>query len=74
MVTVAHFEKLTKHKCVKKITQVEIDHTRYTTFGQQYFPQLCDANTDPRVTFDVSMMLLNWVKNAEDQSIDLSSS
>lgn len=61
--------EVTKHNCIKKITQVEID-IRVTRLSEQFFPQLCDANTDPRVNlmFDDA---IEWVKNAEDQSIDV---
>ncbi|MDH3607689.1 MAG: polyamine aminopropyltransferase [Gammaproteobacteria bacterium] len=61
--------EVAKHDCVKKITQVEIDH-RVTDLSLEYFPKLCTANRDPRVNlvFDDA---IKWVKNAPIDSIDL---
>ena len=61
--------EVAKHSCIKKITQVEIDK-RVTQLSKQFFPQLCDANNDPRVEliFDDA---IEWVKNTGNQSIDL---
>ena len=61
--------EVAKHDCVKKITQVEIDH-RVTDLSLEYFPKLCTANSDPRVNlvFDDA---IKWVKNAPIDSIDL---
>lgn len=61
--------EVAKHRCVEKVTQVEIDQ-RVTHLSQQYFPQLCDANNDPRVKL-VFEDAIEWVKNAENQSFDL---
>jgi spermidine synthase len=36
-----------KHGCVREATQVDIDE-RVTRLAERYFPQLCDANGDPR--------------------------
>src|SRR3546814_3993184 len=38
-----------KHPEVKSATQVEIDE-RVTRLSEQYFPELCDKNDDPRAT------------------------
>ena len=61
--------EVSKHSCVKKIIQVEIDQ-RVTQLSEQYFPQLCGANNDPRVEL-VFGDAIEWVKNTQDQSIDL---
>jgi len=40
-----------KHPGVKHVVQVEIDE-RVTRLSEKYFPELCESNHDPRVTFD----------------------
>jgi len=61
--------EVAKHSCVENITQVEIDQ-RVTELSLEYFPQLCKANSDPRVNivFDDA---IKWVKKAPIDSIDL---
>ena len=61
--------EVAKHGCVENITQVEIDQ-RVTDLSLEYFPQLCTANSDPRVNlvFDDA---IKWFKNADAESIDL---
>ena len=61
--------EVTKHTCVEKIIQIEIDQ-RVTQLSEQYFPQLCDSNHDSRVEL-IFNDALEWVKNAKDQTIDL---
>ncbi len=39
-----------KHDTVKAVQQVEIDE-RVTRLAEQYFPELCERNSDPRVSF-----------------------
>lgn len=61
--------EVAKHSCVQKITQVEIDKS-VTTLAMQYFPELCEANNDPRaeLIFDDA---IKWMKNATTNSVDL---
>ena len=40
-----------RHPGVKHVVQVEIDE-RVTQLSEQYFPELCEFNQDPRATFD----------------------
>lgn len=61
--------EVAKHSCVKKITQVEIDQ-RVTDLSEQYFPQLCESNSDSRVEL-VFNDAIKWLKDAQDQSIDI---
>ena len=61
--------EVAKHQCVENIIQVEIDQ-RVTELSKQFFPQLCNANHDPRVQF-VFDDATQWVKNAPRNSIDL---
>ena len=61
--------EVTKHNCVKKITQVEIDQ-RVTELSYEYFPELCEKNQDPRVEL-VFNDAIKWVKDAPSDSIDV---
>lgn len=40
-----------RHPGIQHVVQVEIDE-RVTKLSEQYFPELCESNNDPRVTFD----------------------
>ncbi|MEO8995809.1 MAG: polyamine aminopropyltransferase [Rhodanobacter sp.] len=58
-----------RHEEVEHVVQVEIDE-RVTRLGEQYFPELCEANGDPRAE-----LLFNdgikYMADAEPESIDL---
>ncbi len=58
-----------KHDCVQQATQVEIDE-RVTRNAEQFFPELCESNNDPRATllFDDGIA---WVNNAPAGSVDI---
>lgn len=58
-----------KHAGVETVTQIEIDE-RVTRVAEQYFPELCSANNDPRVSlvFDDGIA---WMQAARDASLDL---
>ncbi|HZP11117.1 MAG TPA: polyamine aminopropyltransferase [Nevskiaceae bacterium] len=58
-----------KHPEVKSATQVEIDE-RVTRLAEKYFPELCDANDDPRATLYFGDGI-QWMKDAKRESIDL---
>lgn len=58
-----------KHPEVKRATQVEIDE-RVTRLSEQYFPELCTANNDPRATLFFGDGLA-WMKEAEPESLDV---
>ncbi|SFF52602.1 spermidine synthase [Fontimonas thermophila] len=58
-----------KHPEVKSATQVEIDE-RVTRLAEQYFPELCEKNNDPRATLFFGDGI-QWMKNAAPDSIDL---
>jgi spermidine synthase len=58
-----------KHEEVEKATQVEIDE-RVTRLAEEYFPELCDANNDPRA----ELLFIDGIKymaEADPESIDL---
>jgi len=58
-----------KHDSIQQIWQIDIDE-QVTRLSEQYFPQLCESNNDPRthLLFDDG---INWVKQQPDNSLDL---
>lgn len=58
-----------KHDKVKQAQQVDIDE-RVTRVSEQFFPELCESNNDPRAElhFDDG---IQWVKDAESNSYDV---
>lgn len=58
-----------RHPEVKNVVQVEIDE-RVTRLSEQYFPELCQANPDPRASllFDDG---IQWIKDAAEESLDV---
>jgi spermidine synthase len=62
-------KEVLKHPSIQKVTQVDIDE-RVTRLSEQFFPELCTANHDPRAVllFDDG---IKWLKNATAGSIDL---
>ncbi|WP_293397938.1 polyamine aminopropyltransferase [Nevskia sp.] len=58
-----------KHPEVKTATQVEIDE-RVTRLSEQYFPELCIANNDPRATLFFGDGLA-WMKDVAPASLDV---
>jgi len=58
-----------KHPEVKTATQVEIDE-RVTRLSEQYFPELCVANNDPRAALFFGDGLA-WMKEVAPASLDV---
>lgn len=58
-----------KHPEVQRAVQVEIDE-RVTRLSEQYFPELCVANGDPRATLFFGDGIA-WMKDAPAESLDL---
>lgn len=58
-----------KHPSVEAVCQIDIDE-RVTRLSEQYFPQLCEANDDPRATF-VFADGINWMAECETASLDV---
>ena len=58
-----------KHKGVEHALQVEIDE-RVTRLSEQYFPELCESNSDPRaeLLFDDG---IQWMGDAKPGSVDV---
>jgi len=58
-----------KHPGVAHALQVDIDE-RVTRLSEQYFPELCDANQDPRAQLYFGDGI-QWMKDAAPGSVDL---
>jgi len=58
-----------KHPEIEQVTQIEIDE-RVTRLSEQYFPELCESNIDPRVKFCFEDGI-KWIINAPENSIDV---
>jgi spermidine synthase len=58
-----------KHPGVRRVVQVDIDE-RVTRLSEQYFPELCDANDDPRAELRFADGI-QWMKDAAPGSVDL---
>ena len=58
-----------RHPGVEAATQVDIDEA-VTRASERYFPELCEANADPRAAlrFDDG---IQWVKDAAPESLDV---
>ena len=61
--------EVSKHLCVKSITQVEIDQ-RVTDLSYEHFPVLCENNNDPRIEL-VFNDAIKWAQDAKNESLDL---
>lgn len=62
-------KEVSKHACVEKITQIEIDE-RVTRLSEQYFPELCTSNADARAQFEFRDAI-KWMQQAPKESIDI---
>lgn len=62
-------KEVLKHPEVRQAVQIEIDE-RVTRLAEQYFPDLCTANNDPRAQLKF-IDGIRWVKDAESNSVDL---
>ncbi|KPQ28713.1 MAG: spermidine synthase [Marinobacter excellens HL-55] len=62
-------KEVLKHPDVEEAWQVEIDE-RVTRMSEKYFPELCDANDDPRANFFFGDGIA-WMREVEPGSVDL---
>lgn len=62
-------QEVLKHKQVHTVHQVEIDE-RVTRLAEQYFPELCKNNEDPRARLCFEDGIA-WMSNAADDSLDV---
>lgn len=58
-----------RHGEVETVLQVEIDE-RVTRLAEQYFPELCESNNDPRASFFFGDGI-QWLREAETESLDV---
>jgi len=58
-----------KHKGVESVLQVELDE-RVTRLAELHFPELCEANGDPRARLSFGDGI-PWIQGAPDQSLDV---
>lgn len=58
-----------KHPGVESVVQVEIDE-RVTRISEEFFPELCESNSDPRAQFFFGDGI-QWMKEAEAGSADI---
>jgi len=62
-------KEVLKHSSVEHAVQIDIDE-RVTRLAEQYFPELCESNNDPRA--DLKFIDgIQWVKDAEPNSVDI---
>ncbi|WP_300498223.1 polyamine aminopropyltransferase [Marinobacter sp.] len=62
-------KEVLKHPGVEEAWQVEIDE-RVTRLSEQYFPELCESNTDPRANFFFGDGI-QWIRDAVPGSLDV---
>lgn len=58
-----------RHEQVREVTQVELDE-RVTRVCEQYFPELCEANDDPRATL-LFEDAIAWMREAPAGSVEV---
>ena len=58
-----------KHKSIRQVIQVELDE-RVTRVAEEFFPELCASNSDPRVQF-LFEDAVAWMHTAEQESADV---
>ncbi len=58
-----------RHEEVEHAVQIEIDE-RVTRLSEQYFPELCESNSDPRAEL-LFIDGVKWMAEAEAESLDL---
>ena len=58
-----------KHDEVETVIQVEIDE-RVTRVAEEFFPELCESNDDPRAEF-LFEDAIKWMTQAEPRSVDV---
>lgn len=62
-------KEVLKHREVEKALQVELDE-RVTRVSEQFFPELCEANNDPRAAF-LFQDAIQWMHEAAPASVDV---
>lgn len=58
-----------RHPGVEKVTQIDIDEM-VTRMSEKYFPELCEANEDPRAEL-LFIDGVKWMREQDENSIDV---
>lgn len=58
-----------KHDSIQSAIQIELDE-RVTRVSEQFFPELCESNGDPRATL-LFEDAIAWMTNAQPESLDI---
>ena len=58
-----------KHGSVKSAIQIELDEC-VTRVAEEFFPELCESNSDPRATL-LFEDAIAWMQNAKPKSLDI---
>jgi spermidine synthase len=58
-----------KHQSIRQVTQIDIDE-RVTRIAEEYFPDLCESNQDPRAQL-LFIDGIQWMKEADPDSLDV---
>nr|CAA6809678.1 MAG: Spermidine synthase (EC [uncultured Thiotrichaceae bacterium] len=62
-------KEVLRHPEVESAIQIDIDE-RVTRVSEQYFPELCESNNDPRATLAFEDGI-KWIQDAEPGSLDV---
>lgn len=62
-------KEVLKHSEVKSVRQIDIDE-QVTRLSEKYFPELCEANNDPRAEL-LFIDGVKWVKDSPSESVDI---
>ena len=62
-------KEVLKHPEVERVTQIDIDE-RVTRLSEQYFPELCASNHDPRAEL-LFIDGIQWIQDVEPDSLDV---
>jgi spermidine synthase len=62
-------QEVLKHPEVKTVRQIDIDE-RVTRLSEEYFPELCTANNDPRAEL-MFIDGIDWMKHVQAGSVDV---
>lgn len=62
-------KEVLKHAAVKEATLIELDE-RVTRVSEQFFPELCESNSDPRAQFHFGDGI-QWMAEAPAESVDV---
>jgi spermidine synthase len=62
-------KEVLRHPDIEEVWQVEIDE-RVTRLSEEYFPELCEYNQDPRANFFFGDGI-QWMRDIEPDSVDI---